>query len=178
MPADQTVDVCVKGENQRWDRPEADSWETKVEENRTQGRGKRNRRETRRERERGDAWRTGIDSEERTGESRGGKQKRRSGERSQWNRKRRKGSSESRSHLPGEKNRLRAGKKNRTLRSQQGGCSPMCRTPAAPTLYQSTASAHSIRLSIIAEPLAPLTSVSRGPKNRRLTASGRSSRSV
>ena len=54
------------------------------------------------------------------------------------------------------------GEKNRTLRSQQGGCSPMCRTPAAPTLYQSTASAHSIRLSIIAEPLAPLTSVSSG----------------
>lgn len=128
MPADQTGDVCVKGENQRWDRPEADSWETKVEENRTQGRGKRNRRETRRERERGDAWRTGIDSEERTGESQGGKQRRRSGERSPWNRKRRKGSSESRSHLPGEKNRLRAGKRTGPCGVSRGDAPP-CAEP-------------------------------------------------
>lgn len=128
MPADQTGDVCVKGENQRWDRPEADSWETKVEENRTQGRGKRNRRETRRERERGDAWRTGIDSEERTGESQGGKQERRSGERSQWNRKRRMGSSESRSHLPGEKNRLRAGKRTGPCGVSRGDAPP-CAEP-------------------------------------------------
>jgi hypothetical protein len=39
----------------------------------------------------------------------------------------------------------------------------MCRTPAAPTLYQSTDVAHSIRLSIIAERFAPLTSVSNDP---------------
>lgn len=63
---------------------------------------------------------------------------------------------------------LRAGDEPDPAESAGGDAPPCAEPPAAPTLYQSTDAAHSIRLSIIAERFAPLSSVSNGPSGSRI----------
>ena len=63
---------------------------------------------------------------------------------------------------------LRAGDEPDPAESAGGDAPPCAEPPAAPTLYQSTDAAHSIRLSIIAERFAPLDSVSSGPSKSRI----------
>ena len=65
---------------------------------------------------------------------------------------------------------LRAGDEPDPAELAGGDAPPCAEPPAAPTLYQSTDAAHSIRLSIIAERFAPLTSVSNRPSGSRITS--------